>query len=176
MSTPCQNCGRNIETVTHPIEWKAYVFCCEPCYSNYLRSRRIKHRNSDHTKKKKIDRINGLPTPLQIVIWLNTVIVAICLIESSAYMTSVPLSTHVENAFGILLSVLIITGIIQASRFLRIFVLICSWIAAIMMGIIIPLGLFHIGPLALLGSITLAVSVVTIWGLSTHRSKNYFGY
>ena len=70
-------------------------------------------------------------------------------IESLAYVTSVPVSTNIRNAFGILLSVLIVVGIVQASRLIRIFVLICSWIAAIMVGIAIPFAFMQIALQAL---------------------------
>jgi len=178
MNSACKNCGRNTATVTDPIEWKEYVFCGESCYSSFLQSKGIKKRKPDHPIKKKkiLDRINDLPTPLKVVVWLNLVLAAVSTVESLAYMTSVPLSTNIENAFGILISVLIVVGIMQASRFIRIFVLICSWITAIMLGIAIPFALMHIGLQALLGIITFAVSVVTIWGLSANRSKAYFGY
>jgi len=178
MNSACKNCGRNTETVANPIEWKDYTFCGESCYSSYLQSKGINRRKSDHSveKKKLLERISDLPTPLKVVVWLNIVVALISTIESLAYVASVPASTNVENAFGIFLSVLIVVGIIQASRLVRIFVLICSWIAAIMLGIAIPFAFMQFGMQAMLGLITFAVSVVTIWGLSVRRSKAYFGY
>ena len=178
MNLACKKCGRNTETVANPVEWKDHLFCSESCYSSYLQSKGIKRGRSNHPgEKKKIwDRIGSLPTPLKIVVWLNIAVALISTIESLAYVTSVPVSTNIGNAFGILISILIVVGIVQASRFIRIFVLICSWIAAITVGIAIPFALMQIGLQALLGLITFAVSVVTIWGLSARRSKAYFGY
>jgi len=123
-----------------------------------------------------IDRINDLPTPLKVVVWLNLVLAAITLIESVAWTTSVPMATNIENGFSILISVLVVVGIIQASRFIRIFVLICSWITAIMAGIGIPLLFVQLGAQSILLAVPFVVSVVTIWGLCARRSKAYFGY
>ncbi|MGZ0654101.1 hypothetical protein ACWPKS_00685 [Coraliomargarita sp. W4R72] len=127
-------------------------------------------------KKKVRDTINELPMPLTVVVWLNIILAAISIIQSLAYITSVPLSTNIENGFNVLLSILIVIGILQASRLIRIIVLICSWIAVVMIGIGIPFMLMHIGFQTLLALIPFSVSAITIWGLSTRRSKDYFGY
>ncbi len=127
-------------------------------------------------KKKIMDRISDLPTPLKVVTWLNVDLSVITLVQSLAYITSAPLSTSIENGFNFLLCVLIVVGIIQASRLIRIIVLICSWIAAIMIGIGIPFLFMQIGLQAIFAVIPFSVSVITIWGLSTRRSKAYFGY
>lgn len=178
MNKACKICGRNTETVATPIEFDQYQFCSDPCFSSYLKSKGIKRKHTGHPikKKKVMDRINELPTPLKVVIWLNIILTAISLVQALAYLTSVPLSTNIENAFNVLISVLIIVGIIQASRLIRIIVLVFSWITVIMIGIGIPILLMHIGLQTLLALIPFSVSAVTIWGLSTSRSKAYFGY
>lgn len=177
MNLACKNCGRNIKTVTDPIEWKEHAFCSEFCFSSYLQSKGIKKKSGHSIRKKKLlDRIHDLPKPLKVVVWLNIILAAIFIVEFLAYMTTIPLSANIESAFGILLCILTVVGIIQASRLIRMFVLICSWLTAIMLVIVIPLAFVHIGLQALLGIITFAVSAITIWGLSAKRSKAYFGY
>jgi hypothetical protein len=137
---------------------------------------KVKSPRSPRNKKKIMARINDLPTPLKVVVWLNIALGAITLIESLAYMKNNPTGTNIENGFSVLISVLIVVGIIQASRFIRIFVLICSWISAIMIGIGLPFLLMYAGAQAIMALIPFLVSVVTIWGLSARRSKAYFGY
>jgi hypothetical protein len=178
MSIPCKNCGRNTEISAEPIEWKTHTFCSETCYASYLQSKgvKVKSPRPPRNNKNLIARINDLPTPLKVVVWLNIVLGAITLIESLAYMSGNPTSANIENGFSVLISVLIVVGIIQASRFIRIFVLICSWISVIMIGIGLPFLLIHAGAQAILALIPFLVSVVTIWGLSARRSKAYFGY
>jgi len=178
MSKSCKICGRNTETVANPIEFDQYQFCSEPCYSGFLKSKGIKRKHTGHPikRKKVIDRISDLPTPLKVATWLNIVLAAIGLLESLASMTSVPLATNIENAFGVLLSAMIVIGILQASRLIRIIVLICSWISVIMIGIGIPFLFMHLGMQTVLALIPFSVSAITIWGLSARRSKAYFGY
>ena len=178
MRNLCKICNRNTETVATPIEFDQYQFCSEPCYSSYLKSKGIKRKKSDHPIKKKkiIDRISDLPTPLKVATWLNIALAAISTIQSLATITSVPLATNIENALGVLVSIKIVAGIIQASRLIRIFVLICSWISVIMIGIGIPFLFMHLGMQTVLALIPFSVSAITIWGLSARRSKAYFGY
>jgi hypothetical protein len=178
MSKPCKTCGRNTETVPNPIESNGNTFCSEPCHSSYLKSHGISKRNSDYPTEKKniLKRIGGLPTPLKIVTWLNVILAAINLVQALAYVSSVPMSTNIENAFGVLLSILVLIGIIQASRLIRIIVLICSWIAVIMMSLGLVFAFIQIGLQAIMILLPISISAVTIWGLSTQRSKAYFGY
>jgi hypothetical protein len=178
MSNSCKICGRNTDTVANPIEFEQYQFCSEPCYSRYLKSKGIKRKSTGHPikKKKVMDQISELPTPLKVVTYLNIALAAISLVQTLAYIASVPLSTNIENGFSVLLSVLIIIGIIQASRLIRIIVLICSWIAVTMIGISIPVLFMNNGLQSLLALIPFSVNAITIWGLSTARSKAYFGY
>jgi len=178
MSTPCKNCGRNTETIAEPLEWKEYKFCSEPCLTSYLDCWGVNKRSSDYPiKKKKIMDIMGdLPTPLKVVTWLNIVLAVLTLVQSLTDITSVSLSANIENGFNVLLSVLIVIGIIQASRLIRIIVLICSWIIAIMIGLGIPFLVMQAGIPPIFAVILFSVSVITIWGLCTRKSRAYFGY
>lgn len=137
------------------------------------KSKGIKRKHTDHPikKKKVMDRISDLPTPLKVATWANIVLIAISLVEGLASMTSVPLARNIENAYGVLLSAIIVIGILQASRLTRIIALILSWISVIIFGIGIPLGMRTI-----LDLIPFSVDAITIWGLSARRSKAYFGY
>lgn len=123
-----------------------------------------------------MQRIGDLPTPLKVVVWLNLILAAISLVQTLAYLSSVSVSTNIENVFSVLISILVVIGIIQASRLIRIIVLVCSWIAVIMMSLGLVLVLTQIGLQAVMILLPMSISAVTIWGLSTQRSKAYFGY
>lgn len=178
MSNPCKICGRNTETVPNPVEFNAYTFCSDSCHASYLKSHGISKRNSQYPTEKKniMQRIGDLPTPLKVVVWLNLILAAISLVQTLAYLSSVSVSTNIENVFSVLISILVVIGIIQASRLIRIIVLVCSWIAVIMMSLGLVLVLTQIGLQAVMILLPMSISAVTIWGLSTQRSKAYFGY
>jgi len=124
------------------------------------------------------EKLGDIPTSLKVVLWLNAILALVTIAQSLAYITTAPLSTNVENGLNVLLSVLIIIGIIQASRLIRIVVLIFSWIAVLMIGIGMILlfadGIF--APQVIWAIIPFAIGIINIWGLCTRRSKIYFGY
>ncbi len=179
MNTRCTNCGRNTSLAPESaIEWNNHLFCSESCLFKYNETSGACRSKNRHHRKTNIERgkLSSLPGPLKTVVWLNIAIVIIGIIDTLAYVGKVPLSETLGSGFGILVSVLIIVAIIEASRFVRGFVLICSWITAIVLCLLIPVGLINFGPAAFIGIINLLISAVTIWGLTTRSSKAYFGY
>lgn len=178
MSAPCKNCGRNTATVAEPLEWRSLTFCTPACLASYQKAHGVAAKNlhAPSPKRSLAQRLSALPTPLKIVVWLNLVLAATSLITWLSEATALPLQGNVQNGLDILLSVLIVIGILQASRLIRIIVLVFSWIAVISTGIAFFFAISQIGLHAAIVLLPFSISAVTIWGLSTQRSKAYFGY
>jgi CBS domain containing-hemolysin-like protein len=178
MASPCKNCGRNTDSMPETLEWKGGVFCSTACLASYQKAQGVPPKDrADPVAAKNLTQIlRELPTPLQVVVWLNAALAVVSLLTSLASVSRVPLQMNVQNGFDILLSVLIVIGILQASRLIRIIVLVFSWIAVISCAIAFVFGFVHLGWQTSMLLLPLGISAVTIWGLCERRSKAYFGY
>ena len=122
-----------------------------------------------------IDKINALPKPLKIVCWLQLILAAISLVLAIVSITESTGSKAISNVINIVLPILVILGIIQASKFIRMFVLILTWVSVLIYGflMIAIVATMNLGVIVLI--IPLAIGCITIWGLSHREAKEYFG-
>ncbi len=122
-----------------------------------------------------IKRINALPTSLKVVVWVNLVIGVIGAVQTVASMQVLPLNQTVVNGLNFVCCVLVVLGILQKSRFIRILTLILSWLAVVLLGVSAIIAFFVIGLQVLAVLIPVLVSGATIWGLTTKEANIYFG-
>ncbi len=178
MSQACKNCGRNTATIAEPLEWKTHLFCSPACLASYQGASGVSKRNriSPTPKKPLLQTYQSLPTELKIVIWLNIIPSAINLANSLPYLVTAAARDSLQVGMDVLLAILIVVGILQASRLIRIIVLVFSWIAVVSAFIGLIPGILYMGLHALMLLLPITISGITIWGLNTQRAKTYFGY
>lgn len=119
-------------------------------------------------------RISKLPGPLKLVVWINLVGGVIALISGVAEIGSTAGSEVVKGVGSAAISFLIVIGIIQRSRVVRMLVLVLSWLGVVVFGAELVIGLVLGGIAAVMILIPLAISVLTVWGLRAPESKQYF--
>lgn len=178
MSQACKNCGRNTATIAAPLEWKDHLFCSPACLASYQGASGVskKNRISPTPKQPLLHIYRELPVELKIVIWLNIIPSAINLVSSLPHLATAASRDQIQIAMDTLLAILIVVGILQASRFIRIMVLVFSWIAVVSAGIGLIPGMLYMGLGSLMLLLPIAISGTTIWGLNTQRAKTHFGY
>jgi len=119
-------------------------------------------------------KINALPGSVRVVVWLNLIGAVLSLIAGIAIMQSGPASEVIKNIVSALISFLVVLGILQRSKTVRMLVLVLAWIAVVLFGFALVVALFAAGLAAVVIVIPLVVSVVTVWGLRTEEAKSYF--
>jgi len=70
---------------------------------------------------------------------------------------------------------LVVVGILQKSKVVRVLVLVCAWLATVSYILGLAVAISALGLIGLIVLIPLALSITTIWGLSTAETKAYFG-
>lgn len=122
-----------------------------------------------------IDKINALPKPLKIVCWLQLMLAAITLVSTVYSFTASDGKEAISSVFNIVIPIIAVMGIIQASKLIRMLLLIFT-----LLGVIgyVYLMILIVSPKDLEGIILiipLAIACITIWGLSHREAKEYFG-
>jgi hypothetical protein len=122
-------------------------------------------------------RSNGIafPRSLDIVVWLNLAAAVLYLVNGLMMFTSANLAGSLTNLAGCAISFLIVVGILRRSKAVRLLVIILAWIGAIYYGLLFVMAFLLYGLPAIVIAVSLAVDLVTIWGLMNASSKRYFG-
>jgi len=122
-------------------------------------------------------RSNGIafPRSLDIVVWLNLAAGVLYLVNGLMMFSSANLAGGLAGLAGCAISFLIVVGILRRSKAVRLLVLILAWIGAIYYGLLFVMAFLLYGLPAMVIAVSLAVDVVTIWGLMNASSKKYFG-
>jgi len=122
-------------------------------------------------------RSNGIafPRSLDIVVWLNLAAGVLYLVNGLMIFSAGNLAGGFAGLAGCAVSFLIVVGILRRSKAVRLLVLILAWIGAIYYGLLFVMAFLLYGLPAIVIAISLAVDVVTIWGLMNGSSQRYFG-
>ena len=120
-------------------------------------------------------KIATLPTSVKVVVWLNLISGGLSLISGLAMLQSAPASETAKSLGSALLAVLVVFGILQRSKAVRMLVLAFAWIGVVLFGFALVTTVSFAGMVGILFLIPLAVSAVTVWGLRTEDAKVYFG-
>lgn len=123
---------------------------------------------------KMLKKISRLPRSLKVVVWINIILVVVELVQTAFMAAQGHMDDLMTTILSIVLTILIIGGILQKSRFVRKLVLIVTWIGMVLLGFGLVAGLFTIGLPALVILFPLIIYGVTIWGLTTRQAKRYF--
>ncbi|MEM0967655.1 MAG: hypothetical protein AAGJ81_16020 [Verrucomicrobiota bacterium] len=121
-----------------------------------------------------IKKLKSLPLPLKIVAWLNIVLALWTGIEALAYSTSIPINETIASGVSVILCCLIVLGILQASKVIRVIVLVLSFLNLAFLSLGFLAALATIGVQAFMVVIPLAINGITVWGLLAAPSKAYF--
>lgn len=121
-----------------------------------------------------IKRIKSLPVPLRVVVWLNIILALWTTVETVAYSTSNPVNETIASGVSVILCCLIVLGILQASKVIRIIILVLSFLNLAFLSLGFLAALTTIGVQAFVVLIPLAINGVTVWGLLAAPSKAYF--
>jgi len=121
-----------------------------------------------------ISKINALPGPLKAVVWLNLVIAALAGIGGIATLTSPKLMDAIVSLATAGISILVVLGILQRSKLVRMLILIFGWLGIALYGFSGVIAIFTIGLMAVAVLIPLGVNVLTVWGLMAASSREYF--
>jgi len=119
-------------------------------------------------------RLAALPNSLKVVVWLNIVITILTLVSSVASLVMGQMAFASVYGFSTIITALTAIGILQASRFIRVFVLVVGWINVGMSAVQVMVAISQLEFRQLLPLITLTVNAVVLWGLMTKESKAYF--
>jgi len=119
-------------------------------------------------------RLAALPNSLKVVVWLNIVITILTLVSSVASLVIGQMAFASVYGFSTIITALTAIGILQASRFIRVFVLVVGWINVGMSAVQVMVAISQLEFRQLLPLITLTVNAVVLWGLMTKESKAYF--
>lgn len=122
-----------------------------------------------------IKTILKLPLPVQVVAWLNFVLMVFTGITTVASIQSVSKGDTIINLLTVALYLVILVAIFQKSKGVRIFILVFSWLNVIVLAPVFIIALFTIGFLAFFTTIPILVSGIIIWGLTSKDGKNYYG-
>lgn len=122
-----------------------------------------------------LSKISTLPGPLKAVVWLNIVSALLAAIAGLASLTTAPATEVLSNLGSAVIAALVVVGILQKSKLVRMLVLIFSWIGIVLYAIGFVFGLVMAGLIALFALIPLSIAGVTVWGLMAAPSKRYFG-
>ncbi len=120
-------------------------------------------------------KIKDLPSPLKIVAFANIVVIAVSTIMTVLEFSQSTTQDLVVSGVSIFLTILIVLGILEKSKFIRTLALIFSGLATAMGLLSLPFVIASTGIESLWIVYSLAVSVVTIWGLMTKETKLYYG-
>jgi len=119
-------------------------------------------------------RLAALPNSLKDVVSLNIVITILTLVSSVASLVIGQMAFASVYGFSTIITALTAIGILQASRFIRVFVLVVGWINVGMSAVQVMVAISQLEFRQLLPLITLTVNAVVLWGLMTKESKAYF--
>lgn len=119
-------------------------------------------------------KISRLPGPLKVVVWLNIVAALFAAVSGLATLILAPPVTTLVNFGSAVVSGLIVIGIVQRSKLVRMLVLIFGWLGIVFYSIAFVWALVEIGLIGVMITIPLAISAVTVWGLMATVSKQYF--
>lgn len=122
-----------------------------------------------------IDKVNALPKPLKVVCWLQLSLVAISAVLTVASITISTGSDAFSNILSIILSVLVVLGILQASKYIRMLVLILTCVGTFFYGFAMVVLLATLNPGGIVMVIPFGIGCLTIWGLNHKEARNYFG-
>lgn len=121
-----------------------------------------------------ISKFSALPGSVRVVVWLNVIGAILSLIAGIAIMQSGRTSEVLKNLISAFASFLVVMGILQRSKLIRMLVLVLAWIAVVLFGFALVFAFFTVGLAAIVITIPLSFSVVTVWGLRTEEAKSYF--
>jgi len=121
-----------------------------------------------------LSQLNRLPGPLKVVAWLNIVPAILALIGGVALLGEPDRTEAWTSIASGIVSLLIVVGIVKRSKFVRILVLVFSWLGVVFYGVAFVASLFTIGLLAIGALIPITIFVLTIWALRHPSSKQYF--
>lgn len=121
-----------------------------------------------------IQKYKVLPMSLKVVCWLNLILGTLNLVNFIITIQASTTQTQISNGANIALMFLVVLGILDKSNFIRIIVLVLSWLGLVLGGISSLAAIVSIGLVALLTLIPLIVLGITIWGLSTAEAKAHF--
>ena len=121
-----------------------------------------------------LSKIANLPTSVKVVAWLNLIGGGLSLISGLAMLQAGPASEIVKSIGSALISFLVVAGLFQRSKTVRMLVLVFAWIGVIICSFALVLVVFFAGIAGVVILIPLAVSAVTVWGLRTEEAKKYF--
>jgi hypothetical protein len=122
-----------------------------------------------------LNQINRLPVSLKVVVWLNLILAGFTLIQAIAALQTAGSNELIAAFLNSAVSVLVAIGILQKSRIIRIIVLVLSWLSVILLGLSFIAALVTAGIKAVIISIPILITAITIWGLSTKEARLYFG-
>jgi len=129
----------------------------------------------DVRQKEMIKTILKLPLPVQVVAWLNFVLMVFTGITAIASIQSVSKADTIINFLTFALYLVILVAIFQKSKGTRLFILILSWLNIVMFVPVFLIAIFVVGFAAFFSAFPLLVSGITIWGLTSKESKDYYG-
>ena len=119
-------------------------------------------------------QFKNLPLSLRIVCWLQFALSCFSLLGTlQAFAASTP-SEILANILGTVLPLLVVLGILQRSRFIRMLVLVLTCVGVVFYLLYLLIAMITMTREGLLIFIPLVISGLTIWGLVSHQAREFF--
>lgn len=122
-----------------------------------------------------LSKLSSLPGPLKAVVWLNIVVALYTAIVGVATLTSEPYSSVLINLGTAVISGLVVIGILQKSRMIRMLILCFAWLGMVVSGVSLVIAVYLNGLFGVVAIMPLGLNVLTVWGLRAASTKVYFG-